>query len=75
MCDEPVGDDLRPVVRHAGHALDIVGCVGQFEGDGNADKVDIADVGEDLGGVVGEFGESEAGEVVGIRGVEDGGLH
>ena len=45
------------------------------EGDGQTDEVDVADVGEELGVVEGEFGESERGANVGVALVVDGGFH
>lgn len=48
--------------------------VGEVEGDGEGDEIDVGDVGEELGAVEGEFAEAEVGVEVGVGGVGDGGL-
>lgn len=48
--------------------------VGEVEGDGEGDEIDIGDVDEELGAVEGEFAEAEVGVEIGVGGVGDGGL-
>lgn len=49
--------------------------VGEGHGDWQADKIHVANVGEDLGAVEGELAEAEVGVKVRIRGVCDGGFN
>lgn len=65
---------MEAVGGHAGDVLGGAGGVGEGEGDGEGDKVDVGDIGVDLGAVEGELAEAEVGVEVGVRGVGDGGL-
>ena len=68
---ETFGDGVKAVGWEAGDLLRAVVGVAQGEGDGDADEVDVGDVGEDLGFIEGEFGEAEVGLDVGVGLVED----
>ena len=54
---QALANGVEAVGRHAGDVLGCVGGVGQGQGDGEADKVDVGDVDEELGGVEGELAE------------------
>ena len=54
---QTLADIAEAVGRHAGDVLRCVGGVGQGEGDGKADEVDVGDVDEKLSGVEGELAE------------------
>ena len=57
LSGQALADGGQAVGRHAGDALRGIGGVGQGEGDGKADKVDVGDVDEELSGVEGELAE------------------
>lgn len=59
---------------HAGDVLRRVGGVGEGEGNGEADEVDVGNVDEELGGVEGEFAKVPGQVDVGIGRVGDGGF-
>lgn len=50
-------DGIEACGCHAGDVLRCVGGVGQGEGNGKADEIDVGNVDEELGGVEGEFAE------------------
>ena len=55
--DEGIADGCEAVGGHTGYGLDwpAAGC--EVESDGDGDEVDVADVGEELGAIKGEFAE------------------
>ncbi len=57
MSCQALADGVEPFGCHAGDILRCVGGVGQSQGDGKADKVDVGDVDKELGGIEGEFAE------------------
>ena len=71
---EAVTDGLEAVGGHARDMLGSAGGVGEGQGDWQADEVDVADVGEDLAAVEGEFAEAKVGVEVRVRWVGDGGF-
>lgn len=53
----------------------LVGCGGEVESEGNGrDEVDVGDIGVELFGIEGEFGEGPVRIDVRVRGIGDGGL-
>ena len=73
---EPVADAIETVGSHARDMLDSARGVLQGQGNGNGGhEVYVADVGEELVVVEGEFAEAEIDVCVGIGGVKDRGFH
>ena len=70
-----VANSLEAVGRHTRDMLSSTRSVGEGHGDWQADKIHVANVGEDLGAVEGELAEAEVGVKVRIRGVCDGGFN
>lgn len=70
-------DGIQTVGRDARDGLGRSRGVGETHRDGHADEVDIGDVGEELGGIVGELGKGPEEVVVGVglvgyRGLDNG---
>ena len=58
MSGQALADGIEAVGCHACDVLRCVGSVGQGEGDGKGDEVDVGDVDEELSGIEGELAET-----------------
>ncbi len=74
MGGQGLADGVEAVGGHAGDMLGCVGGVGQREGNGEADKVDVGDVDEELGGAEGELAEVPGQVYVWVGWIGDGWL-
>lgn len=57
MSSQSLADGVEAGGCYAGDILRCVGGVNEGEGNGKADKVDVRNVDEELGGIEGEFAE------------------
>ena len=55
MSSQPLADGVETGGCHAGDILRCVGGVNEGKGNGKADKVDVRNIDEELGGIEGEF--------------------
>lgn len=66
LSTELIGDGLEAVGTHAWDCLSVALCVGETEGDGDRDEIDVGNVGEELGVVEGKLAERPIDVEVGI---------